>query len=144
MKRAIAIILAISLALGLNTASAAITAPAAGDAKPTSSNWLAFIYADERVTTADFNSAAALTIGYGACNLHYVSTVGSSNKLTVTLEGSNNGKNWVAFAPLVITAATTSQNDMYAFNNPTVQYLRVSSVVSNSNPITISYFMACR
>ena len=142
--RAIAIILAISLALGLNTASATITAPAAGDVKPTNQNWQLFILADDHVTTASWNSNAALTAPYSACSLHQTTAISSSNQLTLTLQASNNGKDWVSVAPLVITAATTAQNDIYQFNNPATEYLRVASTVSNTNTLTQTMFMVCR
>jgi len=144
MKRAIAIILSVCLALSLNVASAAITPPAAGDSKPRSADWQLFILADDRVTTGNWNSSAALTIPYNACALHYVSTIGSSNALTISLQGSNNGKDWVSFATNVVTTVTTAQNDIYQFNNPTVQYVRVSTSISTSNALTLTYFMACR
>lgn len=142
MKRALTIILSIALALGLNVASAAITPPTTAVAP--NANWQLFILADDRVTTASWNSNAALTIPYSACVLQYTSVISTANPLTITLQGSNDGKSWVSFTSAITSNISTAMNEVYQFNTPPTQYVRVVSTLGNSNALTLTYYMACR
>lgn len=142
MKRALTIILSIALALGLNVASASITPPTTAVAPST--NWQPFILADDRVSTASWNSQAALTIPYSACALQYTSVISTANPITITMQGSNNGKDWVSFTSAITSNISTALSDVYQFNTPPTQFVRVATTLGNSNDITLTYFMSCR
>lgn len=142
MKRALTIILSIALALGLNVASASITPPTT--AVEPNANWQLFIFADDRVSTASWNSTAALTIPYSACALQYTSAISTANPITITIQGSNNGKDWVSFTSAITSNISTALNDVYQFNTPPTQYVRVSTTLLNSNNITLTYYLSCR
>lgn len=144
------IVAAIALAVAFFApVNAALTIPAtistSNNAAGNSTLWF------NKVTTASSNSGSVPIGQYAQCGLHYVVTQGAStSNITLTLQGSNDNANWVAYSASAVTAAnvvsnsTSALNDFYTFFVPPAQYVRASLTQFGSNPVTTTLNLFCK
>lgn len=93
---------------------------------------------DEAVLTADSTGAAASVWDHDRMDLQYVVDQGAStNGITLTVQYSNDGENWVDGA--TYAAGTTDKNVMEQYHL-FGRYARVEAAVTNTNPVTVSVF----
>jgi len=143
---ALAIVVA---AFGFAPANAAITGPTSAIAPGGNAFSAALRVSSNGVITATTASSSFDALNVSACTLYYKTTQGgSTNATTISFQGSNNNSDWFAI-PLVsgniVTASTSSLDDVALFYPAPVAKMRVLVTAGNSNSVTInSLHVACK
>lgn len=97
---------------------------------------LPWIQSEVVVTSTAFGSDRLNIESFELVDLHYVVDQGTTNNVTITLQFSNDGVNWVA-GPAVLTNSSTDQNDIKQFAL-FGRYARLNVDATNTNPLTMT------
>jgi hypothetical protein len=121
--------------------AAAIPTPIAFTHSAEQVNAPAKFWADGTVITQDGASSEFILAESEGLDIHYVIDQGpSTNTITLTLQFSNDGTNWVNGLN-VIAASTTDQNNLLQFNNFGYR-TRLWANVANTNNLTLTHVSA--
>jgi hypothetical protein len=86
--------------------------------------------------TADTATGAVEVMGFDALDVQYVIDQGTVNTVTLTIQYSNDGSNWVN-GPALVSSNAADAGDLTRF--PVFgRFARINQDVANTNPLTVT------